>query len=194
MSALRLGQRAPERLRHMRARLAALLALMGSTLALLDLAEAGPQPAPPEVAPPRFVRAWGQKGTAPGEFRTPIGIAISAADHLFVADHNNRRVQRFDAQGKFLGAFEVAGKPGGIALDAQGRVYVSLWDPDRIAVYSESGKLLREWGRSGRGDGEFKFPAGLVVGPEGSVYLGDDVNRRVQKFSPEARITVHAPE
>src|SRR5262249_7461370 len=79
--------------------------------------------------------------------------------------------------------FAVAGKPGGIALDRAGNVYVSLFDKDRIAVYTPAGKLLRQWGKTGRGDGEFKFPAGLAVGPDGSVFLGDDVHRRIPKLS-----------
>ncbi len=139
---------------------------------------------PPAAEAPRFVRAWGKKGSGSGEFHTPIGIAVSKAGEVFVADLNNRRVQRFDADGAFLSAFDTPGKPGGIALDGADRVYVSLFDKDRIAAFTEAGTLLRQWGRTGRGDGEFKFPAGLAVGPDGSVYLGDDVNRRVQRFSP----------
>jgi DNA-binding beta-propeller fold protein YncE len=159
------------------------LAAVGAACALPAEPQAG-QRAPHS---PRFVRAWGKKGAGEGEFHTPISIAVSKAGHLFVADFNNRRVQKFDPDGKFLGLFPVPGKPGGIALDAAGQVWVSLWGPDRIAVFTGEGKPLRQWGKTGRGDGEFKFPAGLAVGPDGSVYLADDVNRRIQRFSPEGK-------
>jgi len=65
-----------------------LLASMGG--GVLPLAEAprclaGPgriaQPAP---AAPRFLGQWGSKGSEPGEFHFPIGIAINAADEVFV--------------------------------------------------------------------------------------------------------------
>lgn len=157
-------------------------------LALVGLTGAAASQTPPlEAKAPRFVRAWGKKGADMSEFHTPIGIAVNKADRIFVTDLNNKRVQKFDADGTFLAAFDVPGKPGGIAIDAVGNVYVSLFDKDRIAVYSEAGKPLREWGKMGRGDGEFKFPAGLAIGPDSSVYLGDDVNRRVQKFSSEGK-------
>ena len=127
--------------------------LLDSALVSLGLARAAPQPThptPPEVAPPRFVRAWGQQGAGAGELHTPLGIAVGAADRLFVADFNNGRAQRFDPQGQVLGVFEVADKPGGITLDRQGGVSLSLWDPDRIAAFTEVGEPLHSWSRSGR--------------------------------------------
>jgi hypothetical protein len=156
----------------------------GSAWGVLGLVVTAPEALEGRPAP-RFVRAWGKKGTANGEFRVPIGIAIDKDDRVFVSDLRNNRVQQFDADGKFVAAFTVSGQPGGIAVDGGGTIYVSLFDKDRIGAYSREGKPLREWGETGRGAGQFKSPAGLAVGPEGSVYLGDDVNRRIQKFSAE---------
>ena len=62
--------------------------------------------------------------------------------------------QRFSAEGKFLSAFPVAPFPGGVALDANGEIYIahggippSKYDEarkrDKIAVYNADGKLLR---------------------------------------------------
>jgi tripartite motif-containing protein 71 len=144
-------------------------------------------PDPPAFKAPRFVLAWGKKGTAEGEFHVPIGIAVGKGDRVLVTDLRNQRVQQFDPDGKFLSAFAVAGQPSGIAVAPDGTVYVALFDKDRIAAHTPEGKPLREWGQTGRGDGEFRSPAGLAVGPDGSVYLGDDVNRRVQKFSPAGK-------
>jgi DNA-binding beta-propeller fold protein YncE len=137
---------------------------------------------------PRFVRAWGKKGAAPGEFNAPIGIAIDRHDHIFVTDLGNQRVQQFDADGKFLGAFAVPGPAGGIAVGPDGTVYVSqTFVKNRIVAFTPKGKLLRQWGKTGSGDGEFQYPAGLAVGPDGSVYVADNFNRRIQKFSPQGK-------
>ena len=49
-----------------------------------------------------FIKAWGKKGTAPGEFDLPHSIAIDSRGRLFVGDRSNARIQIFDQDGNFL--------------------------------------------------------------------------------------------
>ncbi|MGE5191788.1 MAG: hypothetical protein ACM3U2_04755 [Deltaproteobacteria bacterium] len=44
----------------------------------------------------RFLLAWGQKGDQPGEFYSPIGIAVSKKNEVCVADAGNQRIQGFE--------------------------------------------------------------------------------------------------
>ena len=46
-----------------------------------------------------------------------------------------------------------------------------------------SAVLLTKWGTSGTGDGQFYWPWGVAVAPDGSVYVADTFNHRIQKFS-----------
>jgi hypothetical protein len=55
-----------------------------------------------------FVKAWGGKGSGPGQFSDPTGIAV-AGEEVFVADARNGRVQVFDLDGNFKRQF---GRPG----------------------------------------------------------------------------------
>src|SRR5205807_10332395 len=50
----------------------------------------------------KFIKAWGKKGSAPGEFDTPHALAFDSKGRLFVADRANDRIQIFDQDGKFL--------------------------------------------------------------------------------------------
>lgn len=138
-----------------------------------------------------FVREWGRRGAEPGEFDFPIAIAINDADEVFVTDHLNSRVQRFDRDGKLLGLFPVLPNPGGIALDAGGNIYLthihasgqSKHDAgDFVSVYDPDGTLLRRWGQSGMAAGEFDCPGGIAVAKHGRVYVADQTNHRVQVF------------
>ncbi len=95
-----------------------------------------------------FVAAWGSKGSSPGQFDDPTGIAISG-NQLFISDARNGRIQVFDLSGKFLRSFGAPGnKPGELGrpmnLDIKdGKLYVPEYFNDRIQVFSLDGKSLR---------------------------------------------------
>ncbi|MFO0969550.1 MAG: NHL repeat-containing protein [Gemmataceae bacterium] len=150
---------------------------------------------------PRFQLEWGKKGTAEGEFHFPIGIAINRKDEVFVSDFYNNRVQKFSAEGKFLAAFEVADNPAGLSVDAEDNLYIAHFGltpnkkrndergrkKDQVSVHDAGGKLLRAWGKTGAGDGEFEMPGQVVVSKGGKVYVSDQVNRRIQVFDPRGK-------
>lgn len=148
-----------------------------------------------QVIEPKFVLAWGVKGDKEGEFYSPIEIVINRKDEIFVTDLNNARLQKFTADGKYLGGFALPlDTPprnsciiGGMAVDDQGLVYLSFMNQNKIAVYTESGELVREWGRPGNGDGEFNQPGGIVLYPDGTLYVTDQCNHRIQKFTSDGK-------
>ena len=46
------------------------------------------------------VEAWGEKGTAPGQFNEPRGLAYDAGGNVYVADSKNSRMQKLGPNGK----------------------------------------------------------------------------------------------
>ena len=73
----------------------------------------------------QFVKAWGKRGSAPGEFDTPHGLAFDSRGRLFVADRGNNRIQIFDQDGKFLEAWKQFSRPSGIYIDTNDVLYVA---------------------------------------------------------------------
>jgi DNA-binding beta-propeller fold protein YncE len=123
-------------------------------------------------------------------------VAVGRDGDVFVSDFYNARVQRFSPAGKHRSSIKVLPNPGGIALDDGGNIYLTHFSamkqkeerkPDRVSVYSPAGKLLRQWGKTGGGDGELDYPGGIAVGPGGRVYVADQTNRRVQVFDREGK-------
>jgi sugar lactone lactonase YvrE len=64
----------------------------------------------------KFIKAWGKKGTAPGEFDTPHSLAMDSRGRLFVADRNNNRIQIFDQDGKFLDEWKQFSRISGLYI------------------------------------------------------------------------------
>lgn len=64
----------------------------------------------------KFIKTWGKKGTAPGDFDTPHGLAMDSKGRLFVADRNNNRIQIFDQDGKFLEEWKQFSRLSGIYI------------------------------------------------------------------------------
>ncbi len=140
---------------------------------------------------PEFVLQWGSNGAGPGEFHSPICIAITDSDEVFVADLNNARIQQFTTEGTFVSEFALplddeARKQsliGGMAVDQQSNLYLSFMMQHKIAVYKKSGELVRQWGAKGSGDGEFFQPGGVVLRSNGNVLVADQCNHRIQEFT-----------
>lgn len=140
----------------------------------------------------RFLLTWGREGDGVGEFRIPIDIGINQDDEVIVTDFYNRRIQTFSPDGEPLRCFPAGQAPGGLAVAADGRCFVSHFSrmaltdellPDRIDVFSPEGEQLYAWGRTGDGQGEFDYPGGLALGADGLVYVADQTNHRVQVFT-----------
>ncbi|MBI3943091.1 MAG: hypothetical protein HY326_08770 [Chloroflexi bacterium] len=109
-------------------------------------------------------------GTAPGEFNMYRPVHADPWDNLFVGDSRNCRVQKFDAQGKFLMLFGSQGNgpgqfgglsgPNGVAVDEDGYIYVTdthtiLGGNSRVQKFDAKGHFVKAWGEYGTGPGQF---------------------------------------
>ena len=73
----------------------------------------------------KFIKTWGKKGTATGEFDVPHAIATDSRGRVFVGDRSNSRIQIFDQDGKFLEEWKQFGRPSGIFIDRNDTIYVA---------------------------------------------------------------------
>lgn len=71
---------------------------------------------------------WGSYGTEPGKLDSPWGIAVDAAYNVYVADTGNGRVQKFTRDGALLAVFDIGSSAMGVAVSADGLVYVGTSD------------------------------------------------------------------
>jgi len=62
----------------------------------------------------KFIKWWGGKGTAPGQFDQPHSIAVDSKDRVYVADRSNNRIQIFDKDMKVVDEWRHFGRPSGL--------------------------------------------------------------------------------
>lgn len=142
-----------------------------------------------DLASGRFTRVANVEGRSP---KSPSGVALDADENLYVVDRA-AEVWVYDREGKFLRRFgkDHLDRPTAIALDRfRQLVYVSDGSQvksqnHRVEVFSLRGEHLRTIGARGAAPGQFNFPTGLAVAPDGRLFVVDMLNFRVQVFDPE---------
>ena len=141
-----------------------------------------------------YLGQFGSGGSADGKFSSPMGIAVGANNLLYVADAGNYRVQYFAANGDYLGQWGSKGSadaqfngydpsPTGIARGPDGSIMVADSGQNYIKVFGPTGQFLGKWGGYGSGNSQFYFPNNAVTGLTNTVYIGDELNNRVQAFT-----------
>jgi len=108
----------------------------------------------------------GKAGTDPRTFNRPTDIAFAANGDFFVSDgYGNSRVVKFSREGKYLLDWGKKGtKPGefntphSIQIDSKGLVYVSDRENNRIQIFDQNGKFIKQWTHLGATQGMFIRP------------------------------------
>lgn len=82
----------------------------------------------------------------------------------------------------------VQGVPAGMARDGEEHLFVTDSSFHRILKFTSGGTLITSFGSQGSGAGQLNAPLGLAVAANGTVYVADNQNHRIQFFtetSPE---------
>jgi streptogramin lyase len=150
----------------------------------------------------KFLDAWGE-----GLFTIPHGIFIDRHDRLYLADSGDHTLRKFTPQGELLMTLGRAGsasdtgfridqspvqyagdpfnRPTNAAVLPNGEFYVADgYGNARVHKFAPDGRLLFSWGEPGSGPGQFNLPHSVAVDSQGTVYVADRENSRIQVFSP----------
>jgi RHS repeat-associated protein len=154
-----------------------------------------------ENPPPAYALTFGSSGNKEGQFTHPMDDAIDASGNVWVADGYDSRVEEFSSAGAFIASYGKEGtnsaegaevqfkEPVGIGINrTTGNIYVGDQNNNRVVEFSPTtGKIVRVFGKTGTGHGEFKEADGVTVDSKGNVWVTDYANNRVQKFGEEGK-------
>jgi DNA-binding beta-propeller fold protein YncE len=135
-----------------------------------------------------IVRVRGDRGIV---LQTPLGVVVDGHDNIFVSDPLQHMILKFDTNGH-LQATIGSGKDGVknptfMAIDeARRRLYVVDSHLHQVLVFNlDNLQLTKRVGTRGESNGEFNFPVGIAIGPDGSFAVTDTGSCSVQVFTAD---------
>ena len=131
-----------------------------------------------------YLNQFGGKGSLDHQLMTPLGLCVDCDGNIIVADSGNKLVKVFSQSGQLL---QKIGGDGSFTFPfhcVQYDKYLIVSDSYEhcIKVHDGDGNFLYQFGKLGKGDGEFNKPRCLSVNKAGHLMICDALNHRVQVF------------
>lgn len=117
----------------------------------------------------------------------PVDVEVTGFQ-VYVIDAVSNNLLRFSDRGSFLDVLQSFTErrletPSAISVDAAGRVLIANPATHAVALLDETQAAETVVGGFGARPGEFNAPSGVAFAPDGSFYVSDTANARVQLFS-----------
>jgi len=116
-----------------------------------------------------------------GPLGYPYNLCFDTGGNVYVADHGNGRIVKFDAGGNYLLSFTLPGTnptPADMVVDGSGNVF-ALDDTNGLVVeFDGSGNVINGFGQS-----VLSQPQGIDIDPLGDLYVGDVSNGTIYVFT-----------
>ncbi len=140
----------------------------------------------------KLLRSWGK-----GDYKIPHSIRIDPAGNIWTVDAASSTIIKYSPMGKKLMTITVGEQPQtgnafngttDIAFAPNGHLFIADgYGNSRILEYTPDGKRVKAWGTPGTGPGEFHLPHAIQSDEEGSIYVADRENGRIQKFDLDGK-------
>ncbi|CAF3278583.1 unnamed protein product [Rotaria socialis] len=139
------------------------------------------------------------RGDGLNQLKFPTYLFVDRQQNVYVSDHENHRVMKWNKgakEGIVVAGGQGAGNalaqlyfPNGIFVDTLGTLYVADYHNNRVMRWTQGekkqGTVIVDGYGKGSGATQFNSPFGLSFDRQGNLYVADNNNHRVQRFSIE---------
>jgi RHS repeat-associated protein len=153
-----------------------------------------------------FLKTFGKKGSGTEQFNTPAGIAtgeeFGEAKNLYIADSGNSRIIDLSQKLEEEEISPVTNAPSWVALEStpsgtyKEKLYATSHAKNEIERFPlEAGGYLimgseyEVFGKKGTGNGQFEGAAGIAIATNGTIYVVDEGDDRVEEFNSSDKYT-----
>ncbi len=141
----------------------------------------------------KLKRVVGSIGSSGACLATPQGIHFDAKNRLFVADTRNHRVQVLEnfrlvaIVGELGDAKDQFRLPTACATRGE-ELLVLDSKHGMVKVFGSDFEYKYGFGSAGIGEGELNVPQGMDLHPDGTVWVADTGNNRIQAFTADGKL------
>ncbi len=129
-------------------------------------------------------------------FEKPVDIVVDAEKNSYITSFSGGKLVKLNANGE--GIFSVKMSTGGMLYGVDCRVNtLAVTDFKNNRFYlldSKTGRVKKEIGEGGSGEGRFHGPEGICFDDRGDIYVADSGNDRIQKFTPSGAFILQCGE
>jgi len=130
-----------------------------------------------------FAFSFGNRGINPGQFQSPVRLAICPNNNVLVTEYDANCIHVFSHSGQFIQTIN-CGRPRAITISHTGYLITGHHGVDnKIRVWSPTYELIHQFGKKGCKQGEFGGIYGMTMDSSGTVYVAEWYNKRLQVIS-----------
>ncbi|GAB4276319.1 MAG: hypothetical protein Kow0056_06630 [Coriobacteriia bacterium] len=115
---------------------------------------------------------------------SPAGIAVGEDGSVYVAAFGSDLVLVFASDGEMLRAFHVTLPKEVDVRDDR----VAVTTPDGVVLLTTDGEEIARFGARGAGAEQTDSAQGVVIGPDGTIYVADTLNSQVKAFDSSGNL------
>ena len=130
-----------------------------------------------------FLFSFGHIGSITRQFQFPIKIKVDPNNNVLVTDYDANAINIFTEIGQFIQTVN-CNHPWGIVISPAGYLITDHdGDSNIIKVWSPTYQLINQFGKRGSKQGEFDNVQGLAMDSNGTIYVAEQGNNRLQVIS-----------